>query len=95
MSLRTILRVLIVLMLLAPAIPAVALAQDGDQVVVVADNFDDPAAGIPPVQRDDQGRYAYDDGGYEIDAFAGDFSGDLTVPVRANFRTAPWPSTPC
>jgi len=85
MSLRTILRVLIALVMLAPVIPAVALAQNGDQVVVVADNFDDPAAGILPVQRDDEVRYAYDDDGYEIDAFADDFSGDLTVPVPGEF----------
>lgn len=85
MSLRTILRVLIMLALLAPVIPTVALAQNDDQVVVVADNFDDPAVGILPVQRDDEFRYAYDDGGYEIDAFADDFSGDLTVPVPGEF----------
>lgn len=85
MSLRTILRVLIMLALLAPVIPTVVLAQNDDQVVVVADNFDDPAVGILPVQRDDEFRYAYDDGGYEIDAFADDFSGDLTVPVPGEF----------
>lgn len=85
MSVRTIIRVLVTAVLLVSAIPAVALAQENDQVVVVSDNFDDPALGILPAQRDDAFRFAYDDGGYEIDAFADDFSGDLTVPVPGAF----------
>jgi hypothetical protein len=69
-------------MMLVPAIPAVALAQTEGEVIVASDNFDDPSAGILQEGSDDPNlRYDYDDDGYEIDAFADDFSGDLTVPV--------------
>ena len=85
MSVRTIIRVLVAAVLLTSAVPAITLAQENDQVVVLSDNFDDPAAGTLLVQRDDEFRYAYDDEGYEIDAFADDFSGDLTVPVPGEF----------
>ncbi len=86
MSIRTtIIRVAMVLAIFALALPAVVLAQNDDQVVVVSDDFDDPSVGILPVSRDADFRYAYDDGGYEIDAFADDFSGDLTVPVPGEF----------
>lgn len=73
-------------MLISAVSPALALAQTGDEAVVVSDNFDDPAAGILAEGSDDPNlRYDYDDGGYEIDAFADDFSGDLTVAVPGVF----------
>lgn len=86
MSPRTIVRLLVAVMMLLPAIPATALAQNDGEVVVVSDNFDDPAAGVLQEGSDDPDlRYDYDDDGYEIDAFADDFSGDLTVPVPGEF----------
>ncbi|MCA9860702.1 MAG: hypothetical protein KC438_13320, partial [Thermomicrobiales bacterium] len=82
-------RLLVAVVLLAPAIltvTLVAVAQDEALVVVIDDNFDDPAAGVLPEGSDDPDlRYDYDDEGYEIDAFADDFSGDLTVPVPGEF----------
>ena len=47
---------------------------------------DNPGAGVLPEGSDDPDlRFDYDDEGYEIDAFAGDFAGDLTVPVPGEF----------
>jgi outer membrane biosynthesis protein TonB len=86
MSPRTLIRLLVAVLMLVPAIPATALAQNDGEVIVVSDNFDDPAAGILQEGSDDPDlRYDYDDDGYEIDAFADDFSGDLTVPVPGEF----------
>jgi hypothetical protein len=86
MSPRLLIRLLVAAVMLVPAMPLVAQAQTDGQVVVVSDNFDDPSAGILQEGSDDPGlRFDYDDDGYEIDAFADDFSGDLTVPVPADF----------
>src|SRR5215211_4221968 len=81
---RTLIRLLVAVVMLVPALPAVTLAQDDDEVVVVRDNFDDPSLAILQDGSDDPDlRFDYDDDGYEIDAFADDFSGDLTVAVPA------------
>ncbi len=54
--------------------------------IVIDDNFDDPSAGALQEGSDDPDfRFDYDDEGYEIDAFADDFAGDLTVPVPGEF----------
>ena len=86
MSSRMIIRLLVAVMMLLPAIPAMAMAQTDGEVIVASDNFDDPSAGILQEGSDDPDlRFDYDDDGYEIDAFASDFSGDLTVPVPGEF----------
>lgn len=86
MSPRTIVRLLVAVMMLMPAIPATVLAQTEGEVIVASDNFDDPSIGILQEGSDNPDlRYDYDDGGYEIDAFADDFSGDLTVPVPGEY----------
>ena len=86
MSSRMIVRLLVAVMMLLPAIPATAMAQTDGEVIVASDNFDDPSAGILQEGSDDPDlRFDYDDDGYEIDAFASDFSGDLTVPVPGEY----------
>ena len=86
MSSKVLIRLLVIAIMLSPALPAVALAQSDSEVVVIEDNFDDPAAGALPEGSDDPDlRFDYDDEGYEIDAFAGDFSGDLPVLVPGEF----------
>lgn len=87
---RFLIRVIVALAILVPSFPAIAtLAQNEGEVVVVEDSFDDPSAGILQEGSDDPNlRYDYDDDGYEIDAFADDFSGDLTVPVPGDFTDA-------
>jgi outer membrane biosynthesis protein TonB len=86
MSPRTIVRLLVAVMMLLPAIPATAIAQTDGEVIVASDNFDDPSAGLLQEGSNDPDlRFDYDDDGYEIDAFADDFSGDLTVPVPGEF----------
>ena len=86
MSPRTIIRLLVAVMMLMPAIPAATLAQTEGEVIVASDNFDDPSVGMLQEGSDNPDlRYDYDDDGYEIDAFADDFSGDLTVPVPGEY----------
>jgi hypothetical protein len=64
----------------------VTAAQNEEYVQVIVDSFDDPSAGVLQEGSDDPDlRYDYDDEGYEIDAFADDFSGDLIVPVPGEF----------
>ncbi|TXG81908.1 MAG: hypothetical protein E6R14_07295 [Thermomicrobiales bacterium] len=83
---KLLIRVLIAAIMLTPALPAVSFAQAEGEVVVLEDNFDDPAAGVLQEGSDDPNlRFDYDDGAYEIDAFADDFAGDLTVPVPGEF----------
>lgn len=86
MPVRSFIRLLVAVLVLVPALSAVALAQSDADTVVIADDFDDPAAGVLQEGSDDPDlRFDYDDGGYEIDAFADDFAGDLTVPVPGEF----------
>lgn len=85
MSVRTTIRLLIAALLLTTIFPAIAQAQDTEQVILISDNFDTPTEGFLPVSRNDDFRFAYDDGKYEIDAFAADFSGDLSVPIPGEF----------
>jgi hypothetical protein len=86
MSSKLLIRLLVAAIMLTPALPAVTLAQNADEVIVIEDNFDDPGAGVLQEGSDDPDlRFDYDDEGYEIDAFADDFSGDLTVPVPGEF----------
>jgi hypothetical protein len=86
MTSRLLIRLLVAAIMLTPALPAVTLAQNDDEVIVIEDNFDDPAAAVLQEGSDDPDlRFDYDDEGYEIDAFAGDFAGDLTVPVPGEF----------
>ena len=86
MSSRLLIRLFIAVIMLTPALPAVTLAQSDGDVIVIEDNFDDPAAGVLQEGSDDEDlRFDYDDEGYEIDAFADDFAGDLIVPVPGEF----------
>ena len=82
MSSKLLIRLLVAAIMLTPALPAVTFAQNDGEVVVIEDNFDDPGAGVLQEGSDDPDlRFDYDDEGFEIDAFADDFAGDLTVPV--------------
>lgn len=86
MTSRLLIRLLIAAIMLAPALPAMTFAQDDGNVVVIDDNFDDPSVGVLQEGSDDPDlRFDYDDEGFEIDAFADDFAGDLTVPVPGEF----------
>ncbi len=86
MSSRLLIRLVVAAIALTLLLPAVTFAQDDGYVVVIEDNFDDPSAGVLQEGTDDPDlRFDYDDEGYEIDAFADDFSGDLTVPVPGEF----------
>ena len=95
MSSRLLIRLLVAAIMLTPALPAVTFAQNDGEVVVIEDNFDDPGAGVLQ-----EGRtipicaLTTTTKGYEIDAFADDFAGDLTVPVPGEFRTARLRSMP-
>lgn len=86
MTSKLLVRLLVALIMLTPVLPVIALAQDGDSVVVIEDAFEDASTGVLQEGSDDPNmRFDYDDGGYEIDAFADDFSGDLTVAVPGEF----------
>src|SRR5918993_2162813 len=86
MTSRLLMRLFMAAIMLISTFPAIALAQNEGEVVVIDDNFDDPAAGVLQEGSDDEDlRFDYDDGAYEIDAFADDFAGDLVVPVPGEF----------
>jgi len=86
MTSKVLIRLLVAAIMLTPALPAMTLAQNDGEVVVIDDDFDYPGAGVLQEGSDDPDlRFDYDDEGFEIDAFADDFAGDLTVPVPGEF----------
>src|SRR5215218_3354256 len=86
MTSKVLIRLLVAAIMLTPALPAMTLAQNDGEVVVIDDDFDDPGAGVLQEGSDDPDLlFDYDDEGFEIDAFADDFAGDLTVPVPGEF----------